>query len=64
MKTPTKPTAPRMPRAKTSLLARIADEHARCADYYRNATSDPHNINTALMVMHSDTAAIYRKLAK
>jgi len=37
----------------------IAEEHRRCERFYRDSKSDPANINTALMVMHADTAAIY-----
>jgi len=46
-----------------SVIARMANEHSRCAEYYRNATRDPHNINLSLLMMHSDIAAIYSKIA-
>lgn len=53
----------RVPRAKSRpLLPRLAKEHERCAEFYRKSKDDSHGINFVLVVMHSDLAAIYRKL--
>ena len=63
MKTAQNKQTPRARVRMDSVIARMANEHSRCAEYYRNATSDPHNINLSLLMMHSDIAAIYSKIA-
>lgn len=54
---------PRGRRNPHRLLSAIAKAHRRAEEFYNNSKQDPHGINTALMVMHADTAKIYETLS-
>jgi len=43
------------------ILKAVADHHRQMARFYCDLTDDPHNISTALYVMHLDTAAAIEK---